>query len=148
MIDEQDSPLLTDHPMVRKAYHYYDDWGENPFWRYVGMHQFNGGYIFYDSEYFIMGRPINVHAPRAKITNPEYLFPEKDWNCWFIWLYAGSVQKAFTNFPFWLPYFAYERRDNLHITEIDKTMNKLTRKVYRHGKSRKTPDTTSRATPS
>jgi len=142
MLDEQDSPLLADHPMVRKAYDYYQDWGENPFWRFVGMHQFNGGHVFYDDEYFIMGRAVNAYAPRAKITNPEYLFPEKDWNCWFIWLYAGDVQKAFTNFPFWLPYFAYERRDNLHITEIDKTMLKLTRKVYRHGKRTKAPSST------
>lgn len=147
------SPLLIDHPMVLKAYHFYDDWGQNPFWRYVGMHQFNGGHIFYDDTYFIMGRPIKAYPEepkrnRAQVTNPEYRFPEESWNCWFIWLYAGNVQKAFTNFPFWLPYFAYERRDNLHITNINKTMLKLTGKDTRHGLRINTQTTRSTSAPS
>ena len=137
MIDEYESALLNDHPMVKKAYDYYQDWPVNPFFRFIGMHQFNGGYMFYDDTYFIMGRPVWVHLPdpkltRADVTNPEKRYERGNQNCWFIWLYAGNVKRAFTNFPYWLPYFAYERRDNFHITNIDKTMIKLNRKTS-HG---------------
>ncbi len=142
MLDETHSALLNDHPMVKKAYDFYQDWGENPFFRYVGMHQFNGGYMFYDTDYFIMGRPVwvNIADPqltRADVTNPEKQYLRGNQNTWFIWLYAGDVQKAFTNFPYWLPWFAYERRDNFHISDLDKTMLKL-KKGSRHGKRTKT----------
>ena len=137
MIDEYESALLNDHPMVKKAYDYYRDWPVNPFFRFVGMHQFNGGYVFYDDTYFIMGRPVyvpkdNPKAFRKFVTDPQHKFTPRYCNCWFIWLYAGNVKRAFTNFPYWLPYFAYERRDNFHITNIDKTMIKLNRKTS-HG---------------
>lgn len=146
MLDSCESALLVNHPMLKRAYDFYADWPENPFFRYVGMHQFNGGYMFWDDTYFIIGRPVWVNpddpkSSRKFVTNPEHRYDPEKCNCWFIWLYAGNVKRAFTNFPYWLPYFGYERRGNFHITNIDKTMLKLTGKDTLDGKPRKTKRT-------
>jgi len=134
--NDQESTLLCNRPIVKEAYDFYHDWPENPFFRYVGIHRFNNGYIFCDPEYFIMGRPVDSHAPKHQIVDPEFTFERCESDCWFIWLYAGDLTKAFTIVPYWLPYVAYERRDRLQIRETSKIM-KLLMKDQSNGKWRK-----------
>lgn len=72
-----------------------------------------GGYVFSTPDFFAMGRPVCSTADHADIINPWRTFPEASWDCWFVYLVAGDMRKAWQTFPFPLEKIAFEKRNKL-----------------------------------
>ena len=78
----------------------------------VQAHLLNG-YVISTPEFFAMGRPVCSTGDHQDIINPRHSFPQKQWDCWLIYLVAGDMQKAWRAFPFPLEKIAFEKRNNL-----------------------------------
>lgn len=80
-------------------------------------HHLLAGFVFSTPEFFIMGRPVIKGSNRDWIVNPEYRFARKDCDCWHVYLMAGNPSAAWSIMPWPLPWFSFERRNDLRFYE-------------------------------
>lgn len=76
------------------------------------LHLLNG-FVFSTPEFFIMGRAIERSAAHALIVNPAHRFQAELCDCWHIYLMSGSMVKAWSIIPWQLPWFSFERKNEL-----------------------------------
>lgn len=78
------------------------------------------GFVFCAPDYFIMGRPVNRQAEPSLILDPSCGFERQHCNCWHIYLMAGEPDKAWSIMPWELPWFSFERRNELRFYPADR----------------------------
>lgn len=71
------------------------------------------GFVFSTPKFFIMGRPVDKDADPAQILNPAHTFDRRVVNCWHIYLLSGQPAAAWGIMPWPLPWFSFERRNDL-----------------------------------
>lgn len=71
------------------------------------------GYVYSTPDFFAMGRPVCSLWPHKDIINPWITFPRESWDCWFVYLVAGDMLKAWSSFPFPLPKIGFEKRNRI-----------------------------------
>lgn len=85
------------------------------------------GYIASTKDVFVMGRAVHSGWSREMLIDPSRV--SKDPDCWFIQIFAGDLQKAFDQAPFYyLPFLCFGRRNKLKIL----TTVSLTNKILAH----------------
>lgn len=75
------------------------------------------GYVLNDPTAFIMGRPVLKDAPVEQVCDPWYVFEEYD--CWHLYLFAGSLVRPFQFAPHRLPWVSFERKNKLRYHKWD-----------------------------
>jgi hypothetical protein len=110
---------------VRRLYKRAEDFREE-----LSAHLVNG-YVFCSPECFVMGRAVDLRAPRETALNPWFAFPPEDVNAWLVWAAAGTTAGILSHLPYELPYLAWQRRGSeLRVYEFEKcksTIQRLTR---------------------
>lgn len=71
------------------------------------------GFVFSTPHYFIMGKPVVRGAQTALIVNPGCIFAWPECDCWHIYLMAGDPSPAWQIMPWPLPWFSWERKNEL-----------------------------------
>lgn len=71
------------------------------------------GFVFSRPDFFIMGRPVIKSADPALIIDPTHHFPSSECDCWHIYLFAGNMVRAWAIMPWALPWFSFERKNEL-----------------------------------
>jgi hypothetical protein len=71
------------------------------------------GFVFSRPDFFIMGRPVAKGADYALVVDPWHHFPSAECDCWNIYLFAGNVTPAWRILPWELPWFCWERKNEL-----------------------------------
>ena len=77
----------------------------------------------------ILARPVHTSAGWDKIRDTRVVFD--DFNCWYIELAHGEIEKFVQNIPFDLPYVGYEHRGRLSLIPLERFKNygKLTKQT-------------------
>lgn len=78
------------------------------------------GFVFSTPEFFIMGRAVVKAGEQALIVNPEHTFPRSLCDCWHIYLMAGNPSEAWDIMPWPLPWFSFERRNDLRFYRAER----------------------------
>lgn len=78
-----------------------------------------GGFVFSTPAYFIMGRPVDRHAPPHLIVDPSVRFERSVANCWHLYLFAGDMRPAWSIMPWPLGWFSFERRNELRFYPVE-----------------------------
>ena len=84
------------------------------------------GYVFSTPEFFVMGRPVDRHAPYDQLTDPRLQFPEPD--AWWVYLAAGDFIKIWTISPYNLSYIGWERDNRprfYRVSQLFRTCQRL-----------------------
>jgi len=81
------------------------------------LHLLNG-FVFSTPEFFAMGRPVVKGADKALIVNPAELFPDAACDCWHVYLFSGAMTQAFNVIPWELPWFSFERGNELRFYPV------------------------------
>ena len=68
------------------------------------------GYVIDTPDYFLMGRPVQKHAPEHLIRDPAIRFSSAIADAWFIWIFVGDIKMMLHLAPFPLPYVGWSRR--------------------------------------
>lgn len=76
------------------------------------------GFVFSRPDFFIMGRPVIKAASYEEITDPWHKFPSAECDCWHIHLMAGNCARAWVIMPWELPWFAWERKNELRFYPV------------------------------
>lgn len=71
------------------------------------------GFVFSTPDFFIMGRPVDRQADPALIVDPCVAFARERCDCWHLYLFAGDMEKAWIIEPWALPWFSFERKNEL-----------------------------------
>lgn len=69
------------------------------------------GYVHATPYVFVMARPVRSTSPARDLLSPWIIFPDPD--AWMVWLAAGDLQEMFRLEPFQLPYYVWERNNQL-----------------------------------
>lgn len=108
---------LGQSPYEQMAKKYAECPQEMSFGWYISVHMAQG-FVFATPEFFAMGRPVNKDATPERITDPLYVFPREEQNCWYVHACAGSIEKAWGMLPYPLGFVAFERVRN-HKRELE-----------------------------
>ena len=111
----QEGGLMTPVELAAKVYE--QEPCARPFTEDLHWHLING-FVFSTPDFFIMGRPVPLTADHSLILNPAWVFPPELCNTWFVYLMAGNYQKAWSILPWELPYFAWERKNELRFYSL------------------------------
>jgi hypothetical protein len=76
------------------------------------------GFVFSRPDFFIMGRPVIKAASYEEITDPTFRFPSANCDTWHIHLMSGNMVKAWAIMPWELPWFAWERKNELRFYSV------------------------------
>lgn len=74
----------------------------------IGWH-LEHGFIHSTPDYFVMGRPVNMHAGHDLIRDPRHLFEASERNCWYVHAMSGDLTKVWQTLPYHLRYMAFDR---------------------------------------
>jgi len=86
------------------------------------------GYVHSTPRYIVMARPVTYLESgqnNARIIDSEEAFPEAEWNCWHIYLLAGDLRAAASQFPFGLAWVSWERRNQLRAYRMKSLLRHL-----------------------
>lgn len=78
------------------------------------------GFVFSTPTFFIMGRPVPRSEDPALIVNPAHSFDRAECDAWMIYLMAGDPTEAWSIMPWRLPWFGFERRNELRWYAVDR----------------------------
>ena len=78
-----------------------------------------GGFVFARPDFFIMGRPVVRTADPALVVDPWHHFPTADCDCWHVYLFAGNMARAWSVMPWPLPWFSWERKNELRFGQSE-----------------------------
>lgn len=100
--------MSTPYDQIRAAYLKH---GEGMTWEeLVGWHLTNPlAYVVKTPDYFVMGRAVIKEASRTDILDLRVTFQPGSCNAWFLYAFAGDMQKAWAALPYELPWLAWER---------------------------------------
>lgn len=76
------------------------------------LHLLNG-FAFSTPAFFVMGRPVRKDWLAPCIVNPNYIFAHHTADCWHLYCMAGDMSAAWSILPWPLPWFSFERRNEL-----------------------------------
>lgn len=76
------------------------------------------GFVFSRPDFFIMGRPVIKAATYEEITDPTFRFPSGMCDTWHIHLMSGNMVRAWAIMPWELPWFAWERKNELRFYPV------------------------------
>jgi hypothetical protein len=84
------------------------------------------GVIVNAEDFFIMGRPVDIHDPDERWRDPGYRYPREVQNCWFIVMCCGEIPRSPCDFaPYKLPLVAWSRRNKkIKIYDFDDAQKK------------------------
>lgn len=77
------------------------------------------GFVFSRPDFFVMGRPVIRTADPALIVNPWHHFPSSECDCWHVFLFAGNMLPAWRIMPWDLPWFSWERKNELRFVRVE-----------------------------
>ncbi len=86
------------------------------------------GYVHSTPHYIVMARPVlylQSAQDHENIVDSQYVFPMNEWNCWHIFLLAGDLRQAASQFPFPLPWVSWERRNALRVYRFESLLRRL-----------------------
>lgn len=96
----------------------------------VAMHLAHpDGIVHKSSAVFYLARPVCYREGEdcaAAMVDPAQAFPQASWNCWHIYLLAGTLKVAVRQFPFRLNYVSWERHNRLRVYPFDRFIQHLT----------------------
>ena len=78
------------------------------------------GFVFSTPEFFIMGRAVVKSAEPRRIVDPTHLWPKAECDCWHIYLMAGDHRAAWSIMPWPLPWFSFERKNELRLYPVSR----------------------------
>lgn len=107
---------MTPYELAAKAHAAHP--GPRSFTEDVEAHLMNG-FVFSTPDFFIMGRAVIASADARLILNPSHPFPRDRADCWFVYLMAGDIPKAWSILPWELPWFCWERSSELRFYRAD-----------------------------
>jgi len=70
----------------------------------------NTGCVFSGPDFLLVGRPVDSSASIELIGDPNYAFPAKTCDAWYVWLGAGNASKLMELAPYRLPLVGFARR--------------------------------------
>ena len=96
-------------PYERMAKLYAEEPEAKSFQWFVDVYLRNGWVVSANSDYFVMGKPVNSKAPVELFAQPEHVFQDAECDAWYISAMAGDMGKAWAAMPYYLPYLCYHR---------------------------------------
>lgn len=81
------------------------------------LHLLNG-FVFSTPEFFAMGRAVVKSANPRVLVDPAHVFPAAECDCWHVYLFAGRMHRAFEIIPWELPWFSFERGNELRFYPV------------------------------
>ncbi len=87
------------------------------------------GQVFKSPGLFYLARPVCYHdheEARTAMVDPSVIFPREVWNCWHIYLLAGSLVRTAAHFPFPMELISWERNNHLRVYPFCRLLRHLT----------------------
>ena len=74
-------------------------------------HYLATGWVYSGNDAFIMGKPITKRYA-GFVLDPKFIYKQDEWDCWFVSLAAGGLNRFQEVAPFKLPYICWHRRSD------------------------------------
>ena len=118
---------MTQHihnPAMLAANVYLHEWSARSFEEDLDIHLLTG-FVVSTPEYFIMARLVVHDAPEEQITDPLYVFPPDEVDCWHIWLAAGDFTQFWNEDKHDCQWVSWQKRNKLKVYRMETIKRKM-----------------------